>query len=40
MALVVDNCYVLDIFLLMICVPLHIVYYVPLLDATLIIKCM
>jgi hypothetical protein len=40
MALVVINCYVLDVFLLMICVPLHIDYYIPLLDVTLIIKCM
>jgi hypothetical protein len=40
MALVVINCYVLDVFPLMICVPLHIDYYIPLLDVTLIIKCM
>jgi len=33
MALViVINCYVLDVFPLMICVPLHIKYYIPLLD--------
>jgi hypothetical protein len=40
MALVVINCYVLDVFPLMICVPLHINYYISLLDVTLIIKCM
>jgi len=40
MALVVINCYVLDVFPLMICVPLHIDYYIPLLDVTLIIRCM
>jgi len=34
MALVVINCYVLDVF------PLHIDYYIPLLDLTLIIKYM
>jgi hypothetical protein len=31
---------VLDVFSLMICVPLHIDYYIPLLDVTLIIRCM
>jgi hypothetical protein len=40
MALVVINCYVLDVFPLMICVPLHIDYYIPLLDLTLIIRYM
>jgi len=40
MALVVNNCYVLDVFPLMICVPLHIVCYIPLLDVTLIIRYM
>jgi hypothetical protein len=40
MALGVINCYVLDIFLLMICVPLYIDYYIPLLDVTRIIRCM
>jgi hypothetical protein len=40
MALVVDNCYALEVFSLMLCVPLHIVYYIPLLDVTLIIRCM
>jgi hypothetical protein len=40
MTLVVDNCYVLEVFPLMICVPLHNVYYIPLLDVTLIIMCM
>jgi len=39
MALVVIKCYVLDVFLLMICVPLHIEYYILLLDVTLIIRC-
>jgi len=37
MTLVVINCYVLDVFPLMICVPLHIDYYILLLDVTLII---
>jgi hypothetical protein len=40
MALVVINCCILDVFLLMICVPLHIDYYIPLLNVTLIIRCM
>jgi len=40
MALLVINRYVLDVFPLMICVPLHIDYYIPLLDVTLIIMCM
>jgi hypothetical protein len=40
MALVVDNSYVLDVFPLMICVPLHINYCIPLLNVTLIIKYM
>jgi hypothetical protein len=40
MALLVTNCYVLDVFLLMICVPLHIDYYILLLDVTLIIRYM
>jgi hypothetical protein len=40
MALVVINCYVLDVFPRMICIPLNIDYYIPLLDVTLIIKCM
>jgi hypothetical protein len=30
MALVVDNSYVLDVILLLICVPLHIDIYIPL----------
>jgi hypothetical protein len=33
MALLLINCYVLDVFLLMIYIPLHIDYYIPLLDA-------
>jgi hypothetical protein len=40
MALVVDNNYVLDVFPLMICVPLHIDYCISLLDVTLIIRYM
>jgi len=40
MTLVVITCYVLDVFPLMICVPLHIDYYIPLLGVTLFIKCM
>jgi hypothetical protein len=40
MDLVVIDRYVLDVFSLMICVPLHIDYYIPLLDVTLIIRCM
>jgi hypothetical protein len=40
MALVIINCYVFDVFPLMICVSLHIEYYIPLLDVTLIIRCM
>jgi len=40
MTLVVINCYVLDVFPLMICFSLHIDYYIPLLDVTLIIRCM
>jgi hypothetical protein len=40
MALVVINYYILDVFSLMICVLLHIDYYIPLLDVTLIIRCM
>jgi hypothetical protein len=40
MALVIINCYVLDVFSLMICVPLHIDYYISLLDLILIIKYM
>jgi hypothetical protein len=40
MALVVDNNYVLNVFPLMICVPLHIDYCIPLLDVTLIIRYM
>jgi hypothetical protein len=40
MTLVVINCYVLDAFPLMIYVLLYIDYYIPLLDVTLIIKCM
>jgi membrane-associated protease RseP (regulator of RpoE activity) len=40
MDLVVDNCYVLDVFPLMTCVPLDNVNYIPLLDVTLIIWCM
>jgi hypothetical protein len=40
MTLVVINCYVLDVFLLMICVPLNIDYYIPLFDVTLIIRFM
>jgi hypothetical protein len=40
MALVVINSYVLDAFMLMIYVPLHIDYYIPLLYVTLIIRCM
>jgi hypothetical protein len=40
MALVVINCYVLDVFPLMMCVPLHIEYHIPLLDVTLIIRYM
>jgi len=38
LALVVINCYVLDVFPLMICVPLHIDYYILLLDITLMKK--
>jgi len=38
MTLVVINCYVLDVFPFMICVPLHIDYYIPLLDIILIIR--
>jgi hypothetical protein len=30
MALIVDNCYVLVLFPLLICVPLHIDIYIPL----------
>jgi hypothetical protein len=40
MAHVVINCYVLDVFQFMICVPPHTDYYIPLLDETLIIRCM
>jgi hypothetical protein len=40
MALVVIDCYMLDVFLLMICVLLHIDYYIPLLDVIMIIWCM
>jgi hypothetical protein len=40
MTIVVINCHILDIFLLMICVPLHIDYYILLLDVTLIIMGM
>jgi hypothetical protein len=40
MALVAINCYALDVVPLMICVLLHIDYYIPLLDVTLIIRCM
>jgi hypothetical protein len=40
MALVVDSNYVLDVFLLIICVPLHIDYCILLLDVTLIIRYM
>jgi hypothetical protein len=40
MSLVVINCYVLDVFPLMICVPLHINYYILLFDVTLIIRYM
>jgi hypothetical protein len=40
MALVVINCCILDVFPLIICVPLHIDYYIPLLNVTLIIRCM
>jgi hypothetical protein len=40
MTLVIINCYVLDVFSLMICVLLHIEYYIPLLDVTLIISYM
>jgi len=40
MALVVINCCILDVFPLMICVLLHIDYYIPLLNVTLIIRCM
>jgi hypothetical protein len=40
MAHVVINCHVLDVFPLMICDPLHIEYYIPLLDVTLIIRYM
>jgi hypothetical protein len=40
MALVVDNCYALDVFPLMTFVLLNIVNYIPLLDVTLIIWCM
>lgn len=40
MALVVINCYVLDVFPRMICVLLHIDYYIPLLDIILIIRYM
>jgi len=40
MALVVINRYVLDVFPLMICVPLHIDYYILLLDVTLNIRYM
>jgi hypothetical protein len=40
MALVVINYYVLDVFPLMICVPLHIDYYITMLDVTLNIRYM
>jgi hypothetical protein len=40
MTLVVNNCHVLDVFPLMICVPLHIDYYILLLDVILIIRFM
>jgi len=40
MTLVVINCYILDVFPLMICVPLHIDYYISLLNITLNIRCM
>jgi hypothetical protein len=40
MTLVVINCYALDVFPLIICVSLHIDYYILLLDVTLIIRCM
>jgi hypothetical protein len=40
MALLFINCYVLDVFSLMIYIPLHIDYYILLLDVTLIIRCM
>jgi hypothetical protein len=40
MCLVVINCYVLNVFLFLICVPLHIDYYIPLLDIILIIRYM
>jgi len=40
MILVVINCYILDVFPLMICVPLHIDYYISLLDVTLNIRYM
>jgi hypothetical protein len=40
MALVVINCCILDVFPLIICVPLHIDYYIPLLNVTLIIRFM
>jgi hypothetical protein len=40
MTLVVINCYVLDVFPLMICVSLHIDYYILLLDVTLNIRYM
>jgi hypothetical protein len=40
MALDVDNSYVLDVFPLLICVPLHIDIFIPLLDVTLNIRYM
>jgi hypothetical protein len=40
MTLVVINYYVLDVFPLIIRVPLYIDYYIPLLVVTLIIRCM
>jgi hypothetical protein len=40
MTLVVDNSYVLDVIPLLMCVLLHIDIYIPLLDVTLIIRCM
>jgi hypothetical protein len=40
MTLVVDNSYVLDVIPLLICVPLHIDYYIPLLDVILNIRYM
>jgi hypothetical protein len=40
MTLVVDNSYVLDVIPLLICILMHIDIYIPLLDVTLIIRCM